>query len=189
MFKCPYEGKHCMSDYLGSDGLCDADTLPVWQYQNKECKKAKENEKLINQGETMSKVDSLTVRLMLRSIYLKGHQDGNLKTSDISWEDKILEDFHQMIEGLKKDMSDSACVSSEDVFYNVAIDDVLSLFKVRRCMTRARKKRFNSLEDYIKYYFPNEWKNRKKVCIYCGAKIQDKICHYLELPTTKKEGR
>jgi transketolase len=55
MFKCPYEGKHCMSDYLGSDGLCDADTLPVWQYQNKECKKAKENEKLINQGETMSK--------------------------------------------------------------------------------------------------------------------------------------
>jgi len=74
MFKCPYEGKHCMSDYLGSDGLCDADTLPVWQYQNKECKKAKENEKLINQGETMSKVDRfmllLTLALLLGIVVL-----------------------------------------------------------------------------------------------------------------------
>jgi len=63
-----------MSDYLGSDGLCDADTLPVWQYQNKECKKAKENEKLINQGETMSKVDRfmllLTLALLLGIVVL-----------------------------------------------------------------------------------------------------------------------
>jgi hypothetical protein len=31
-----------------------------------------------------------TLRLLLRSVYLKGHQDANLKTSDLSWEDEIL---------------------------------------------------------------------------------------------------
>ena len=30
------------------------------------------------------------LRMRLRSVYLKGHQDGNLKTSDLSWEDKIV---------------------------------------------------------------------------------------------------
>jgi len=33
------------------------------------------------------------IRLLLRSVYLKGHQDENLKTSDMSWEDKIIKDI------------------------------------------------------------------------------------------------
>lgn len=33
------------------------------------------------------------IRLLLRSVYLKGHQDGHLKTSDMSWEDKIVKDI------------------------------------------------------------------------------------------------
>jgi len=33
------------------------------------------------------------LRLLLRSVYLKGHQDGNLKTTDISWENKIIKDI------------------------------------------------------------------------------------------------
>ena len=33
------------------------------------------------------------LRLLLRSVYLKGLQDGNLKIADISWEDKIVEDI------------------------------------------------------------------------------------------------
>lgn len=33
------------------------------------------------------------IRLLLRSVYLKGHQDGNLKTADMSWEDKIVGDI------------------------------------------------------------------------------------------------
>jgi hypothetical protein len=37
--------------------------------------------------------DDYKLRLLLRSVYLKGHQDGNLKTSDMSWEDKIVEDI------------------------------------------------------------------------------------------------
>ena len=43
----------------------------------------------------MSK-DELHLRLLLRSVYLKGHQDGNLKTSDISWEDKIIADIQRV---------------------------------------------------------------------------------------------
>jgi hypothetical protein len=31
------------------------------------------------------------LRLLLRSVYLKGHEDGNLKTGDLSWEDKIVD--------------------------------------------------------------------------------------------------
>lgn len=33
------------------------------------------------------------LRLILRSVYLKGHQDGNTKTTDLSWEDEIIEDI------------------------------------------------------------------------------------------------
>ena len=33
------------------------------------------------------------IRLLLRSVYLKGHQDGNLKKADMSWEDKIIKDI------------------------------------------------------------------------------------------------
>jgi len=42
MFNCPFDGKYCSGDYMGQDGLCDADTLPVWKYQEEDCKKAKE---------------------------------------------------------------------------------------------------------------------------------------------------
>lgn len=38
-----------------------------------------------------------TLRLLLRSVYLKGLQDGNLKTTDvISWEDKIVKDITEL---------------------------------------------------------------------------------------------
>ena len=36
------------------------------------------------------------LRLLLRSVYLKGHQDGNLKTCDMSWEDKIVKDINKL---------------------------------------------------------------------------------------------
>jgi hypothetical protein len=36
------------------------------------------------------------IRLLLRSVYLKGHQDGNLKKADMSWEDKIVEDIDNL---------------------------------------------------------------------------------------------
>jgi len=41
MFICPFNGEKCSGDYMGQDGLCDADTLPVWEYQDDECIKAK----------------------------------------------------------------------------------------------------------------------------------------------------
>ena len=37
------------------------------------------------------------LRLLLRSVYLKGHQDGNLKTSDLSWEDKIVKQILSLV--------------------------------------------------------------------------------------------
>jgi hypothetical protein len=40
------------------------------------------------------------LRLLLRSVYLKGHQDGNIKTSDMSWEDKIVESLKQVFLGM-----------------------------------------------------------------------------------------
>jgi hypothetical protein len=36
------------------------------------------------------------IRLLLRSVYLKGHQDANLKTADMSWEDKIVEEIEKI---------------------------------------------------------------------------------------------
>ncbi len=38
-------------------------------------------------------VKPIILLLLLRSVYLKGHQDGNLKTTDLSWEDKILQEI------------------------------------------------------------------------------------------------
>ena len=38
-----------------------------------------------------------TLRLLLRSVYLKGHQDGNIKTSDMSWEDKIVASIRSVL--------------------------------------------------------------------------------------------
>ena len=37
-----------------------------------------------------------TLRLILRSVYLKGHQDGNMKTTDLSWEDEIINDIEKL---------------------------------------------------------------------------------------------
>lgn len=34
--------------------------------------------------------------LLLRSVYLKGHQDALLKTADMSWEDKIIKDIEDL---------------------------------------------------------------------------------------------
>jgi hypothetical protein len=43
------------------------------------------------------------IRLFLRSVYLKGHQDGNLKTTDMSWEDTIIKDISLTLkEGINK---------------------------------------------------------------------------------------
>jgi len=42
MFKCPFNGAKCQGDYMGQDGFCDADTLPIWEYQKEECKQARE---------------------------------------------------------------------------------------------------------------------------------------------------
>ena len=41
---------------------------------------------------------TLHLRLLLRSVYLKGHQDGNMKTTDLSWEDRIVRDIKNLFE-------------------------------------------------------------------------------------------
>ena len=54
------------------------------------------------------------LRLLLRSVYLKGHQDGNLKTSDMSWEDKIVKDILKLFEeivGEDRETIDSIIIS------------------------------------------------------------------------------
>ena len=48
----------------------------------------------------MPKNMSLILRLLLRSVYLKGRQDGNQKTTDISWEDKIVSDIKELLLGI-----------------------------------------------------------------------------------------
>ena len=40
MFRCPFNGSYCKKDYMGKDDLCDADTLPIWNLQNTNCKEA-----------------------------------------------------------------------------------------------------------------------------------------------------
>jgi hypothetical protein len=42
------------------------------------------------------------IRLLLRSIYLKGQVDANRKTSDLSWEEKIISKLQQWILGHRK---------------------------------------------------------------------------------------
>jgi hypothetical protein len=37
------------------------------------------------------------IRLLLRSVYLRGHQDANLKTTTLCWEDEIMEDLREHI--------------------------------------------------------------------------------------------
>ena len=41
----------------------------------------------------MTKTDQLLLRLLLRSVYLKGYTDGNDKTTDLSWEDEIVKNI------------------------------------------------------------------------------------------------
>jgi len=41
------------------------------------------------------------VRLLLRSVYLKGHMDGHKKISDMSWEEDILFQLRQMVGEMK----------------------------------------------------------------------------------------
>ena len=70
---------------------------------NKTCCNMNQQDKFISQAteaimeKIRSKIDCLTLRLLLRSIYLKGHQDGNMKTSDISWENKIVKDIQDLL--------------------------------------------------------------------------------------------
>lgn len=37
------------------------------------------------------------IRLLLRSVYLKGYQDALTKTADMSWEDKIINDIRTLL--------------------------------------------------------------------------------------------
>jgi len=46
---------------------------------------------------SLSDEGDFRLRLLLRSVYLKGHQDGNLKTSDMSWEDKIVQEIKELV--------------------------------------------------------------------------------------------
>ena len=42
------------------------------------------------------------LRLYLRSVYLKGQQDANFKTCDMSWEDKIVKDITKLFNPMSK---------------------------------------------------------------------------------------
>ena len=47
------------------------------------------------------KMDKL--RLILRSVYLKGHKDANLKSADMSWEDGVVNEIISAIKGMEND--------------------------------------------------------------------------------------
>ena len=42
------------------------------------------------------------LRLLLRSVYLKGQQDGYNKTADMSWEDKIVSQIEKLFKQKEK---------------------------------------------------------------------------------------
>jgi len=66
------------------------------------------------------------VRLLLRSIYLKGHMDGHKKTSDMSWEEDILAKLRQMVGKMKKHNAfDEFGTKQEEIKYNEALDSVM----------------------------------------------------------------
>ena len=54
------------------------------------------------------------LRLLLRSVYLKGQIDARSKTSDMSWEDKIVKDILKLFEeivGEDRETIDSIIIS------------------------------------------------------------------------------
>jgi len=74
------------------------------------------------------------VRLLLRSIYLKGHMDGHKKTSDMSWEEDILSELRQMVGELKRtviacDPEDEFAERHEAKGFNKALDSVMEKLK------------------------------------------------------------
>ena len=56
-----------------------------------------------NKKELPECVDT-ALRMRLRSVYLKGHQDGNLRNSDLSWEDMIVKDIVDLFRKWKKEI-------------------------------------------------------------------------------------
>ena len=69
------------------------------------------------------------VRLLLRSIYLKGHMDANKKTSDMSWEDEIvvalLKLVDEEVKGLgKRALKQTRKLGNLDMSYMDALADV-----------------------------------------------------------------
>jgi len=72
----------------------------------------------------MTKPGVEKLRLFLRSVYLKGHQDGNLKTADMSWEDKILKDIRQLLLeslGKKKYLIDNLPLTKDEGYLDKCV--------------------------------------------------------------------
>ena len=68
----------------------------------------------------LSREDDYKLRLLLRSVYLKGQVDANKKTSDISWEDKIVEDITLLFAGSivpKEHKAEGYCPACGKVVY------------------------------------------------------------------------
>ena len=65
------------------------------------------------------------VRLLLRSVYLKGHMDGHKKISDMSWEEDILSKLRQMVGELRLDEN----FSERNEAWNDALDCVMEKLK------------------------------------------------------------
>jgi regulator of sigma D len=74
-----------------------------------------------------------TARLLLRSVYLKGHQDGHNEIGDMTWEKKTLAGFRKLIEAekLHPEMSDALAQDTlmHEYGYDKAINKILELFK------------------------------------------------------------
>jgi len=43
---------------------------------------------------------------------------------------------------------------------------------------KRRKKVYKSYENFVRDFFPLDWKNRKKVCIYCHQEIKPRENEY-----------
>ena len=75
------------------------------------------------------------IRLLLRSVYLKGHQDGNLKTSDMSWEDKIIKDLDALYKakylGMLPEEKDITYGHSTDIAFGNGFNSAIQEIKRR----------------------------------------------------------
>ena len=58
------------------------------------------------------------LRLLLRSVYLKGHQDGNMKTTDMSWEDRIVKDITKLL------------LNKKEIEYQIMMESNLDVEKI-----------------------------------------------------------